>query len=261
MTGRAVGALLLSLSLATSPVAARANAGSYRAVRLAGPGTVVRLQAKLGGDRFLDVLKLNRLDRAHALAADTLLLPDGSLSLMDLSPWPNRLETADSVPKVLLISLRIQAFAAYENGDLARWGPISSGGPNAPSRTGLYFVCWKARSHVSTSDSTWIMPWTVNIDPEIGTALHQYSLPGVPASHCCIRLLEEDAMWIYDWVSTWKLSRSGRSVLARGTPVILFGAYDYDAPPPWRRLAVDPGATDMTSAEVASALHVLPRSD
>jgi len=218
---------------------------------------VARLQARLGADRFLDVLKLNRLDRSHALLADTLVLPDDSLRTAELSPWPLRLEAIDSIPKTLLVSLRIQAFGAYENGRLTRWGPISSGGPNAPSRTGRYAVCWKARLHVSTSDTTWIMPWTVNIDPEVGTALHQYSLPGLPASHCCIRLLTEDAMWIYDWVATWKLSGDGRTILIRGTPVVLFGDYDFQAPPPWRRLPVDPGATDLTSAEMASALRLL----
>jgi hypothetical protein len=230
-------------------------------VRQAGPGSVARLRARLGPERFLDVLKLNRMDRAHALLADTLVLPDSSLRLMDLSPWPRRLETVDSIPKVVLISLRVQAFGAYENGSLARWGPISSGGPNAPSRAGLYFVCWKARLHVSTEDTTWIMPWTVNIDPDIGTALHQYSLPGLPASHCCIRLLEEDAAWIYDWVSTWTLSKDGRQVLAHGTPVVLFGAYEFGAPPPWRRLAGDSGATDLTSGEMGSALRLLRGSD
>jgi hypothetical protein len=256
-----LGALALSLMLAASAGVVSADPGPYRAVRQAGPGSVARLRAKVGVERFLDILKLNRLDRAHALAADTLLIPDDSLSLMDLSPWPKRLEGMDSIPKVLLISLRIQAFAAYESGELARWGPISSGGPSAPSRTGLYFACWKARLHVSTEDTTWIMPWTVNIDPEVGTALHQYSLPGVPASHCCIRLLEEDAAWIYDWVSTWTLSGNGRQVLAHGTPVILFGAYEYQAPPPWRRLAVDPRATDVTPAEAASAARLLQGSD
>jgi hypothetical protein len=254
------GALVLSLALALSSGASAAPV-AYRVVRLAGAGSVARLRAELGPERFLDVLKVNRLDRKHALVADTLLLPGDSLSLVDVSPWPLRLEAIDFIPKVLFVSLRIQAFGAYENGELARWGPISSGGPNSPTRTGFYTVGWKSRMHVSSVDSTWIMPWTVNIDREVGTALHQYSLPGIPASHCCIRLLEEDAMWIYDWVSTWELARDGRSVLVPGTPIILFGEYAYEAPQPWRRLAVDPGATDLTPSEVAEALHFLLQQD
>jgi hypothetical protein len=113
---------VLSLALATNASTALADPGSYRAVRLAGPGSVARLEVRLGEERFLDVLKVNRIDRAHALEADTLLLPGDSLGLMDLSPWPLRLAAIDSIPKVILVSMRIQAFAAYEHGNLARWG-------------------------------------------------------------------------------------------------------------------------------------------
>lgn len=227
---------------------------------LAGPGSVTRLRVRLGEQRFLDVLRLNRLDSAHAAWADTLLLPDSTLSLTDLAPWPRTLANLDTIPKLLLVSLRIQAFAAYENARLVRWGPISSGGPQAPSRPGLYFVTWKSSSHVSTVDSTWIMPWTVNIDAKVGTAIHQYTLPGRPASRCCIRLLEDDARWMYDWVSTWVLSKDGGSVLAHGTPVILFGEYDFSQPPPWRRLAVEPDATRLDPDEISEALSFLPGS-
>jgi hypothetical protein len=227
---------------------------------MAGPGSVARLRAKLGEERFLDVLKVNRLDAAHAMRADTLVLPDSALTLVDLAPWPHTLAGLDSTPKLLLISLRIQAFAAYENSRLTRWGPISSGGPRAPSQPGLHFANWKARLHVSTVDSTWIMPWTVNIDSKIGTAIHQYAMLGRPSSRCCIRLLEDDARWIYDWVSTWILSRDGEEVLAQGTPVVLFGEYDFGSPPPWNRLAMEPDATRLDPEEIDEALSLLAES-
>jgi hypothetical protein len=96
-----------------------------------------------------------------------------------------------------------------------------------------YRANWKARQRVSTFDSTWVMPWCVNLDDAVGVALHAYALPGRPASHCCIRLLEPDAHWIHDWI-----------VVGR-TPVFVLDAYDFDAPPPWRRLPVDPAACDV----------------
>lgn len=254
-----VAALLLSLSVALATgVTDRAHAspGPYRALGLSGPGSVARLRARLGGERFADILKLNRLDLAHAGWADTLVIPDSALSLIDLAPWPRTLAGLDTMPKLLLISLRIQAFAAYENARLVRWGPVSSGGPQAPSLPGLYFANWKASTHVSSIDSTWIMPWTVNIEAKVGTAIHEYALPGRPASRCCIRVLEDDARWIYDWVSTWVLSRDEETILARGTPVILFGEYDFSAPPPWTRLAVEPDATRLDPDEIAEALSL-----
>jgi hypothetical protein len=256
---QAAGVLVLPVALLVA-VSGRvsADSGPYRAVALAGPGSVSRLESQLGDERFLCVLKLNRLDRLHALRADTLVVPDAGLPLSEVSPWPRAVAGVDSTPKLLLISLRIQAFAAYEAGRLAWWGPISSGGPSAPSRSGLFHSTWKSPLHVSSVDSAWVMPWTVNIDSEVGTALHQYALTGRPSSHCCIRLLEDDARWIYDWVSTWRVSPDGRSVLDLGTPVILFGEYDYGAPPPWKRLAVDPEATRLTLEEIASALSLLP---
>ncbi|HET9251443.1 MAG TPA: L,D-transpeptidase [Candidatus Eisenbacteria bacterium] len=213
-------------------------------------GSLLRLKADLGDESFVTALKLSRVDLKHAARLDTLIAPMPGVSLLYLSPFPASLPQADSIPKLLLVSLRLQAFAAYESGRIVTWGPISSGGSQSPTRTGLYHPNWKDRRHVSSVDSTWIMPWTVNIDDRVGTALHQYSLPGRPASHCCIRLLESDARWIYDWIRT---SAPGR----RGTPVVLFGEYRFELPPPWRSLPRNPGLATLGADEVDDALDLL----
>ena len=252
-------AIALSLALVLA-AAEPANAASlYRAVPLAGAGSLARLRATLGANRFLETLKLNRVDQAHALGIDTLIVADPGAAFLDLAPFPHGIAEAESLSKLLLISLRVQAFGAYEHGALIRWGPICSGGPNSPSEGGLFFANWKARDHVSTVDSTWIMPWTVNIDSRLGTAVHRYSLPGRPASHCCIRLMEDDAHWVYDWVTTRTLSPKGDKVLSRGTPVVLIGAYDFSGQPPWKELVADPGATRLESREIAFAVDLLAR--
>jgi hypothetical protein len=67
-------------------------------------------------------------------------------------------------------------------------------------------------------------------------AFHAYPLPGYPASHGCIRLLERDAQWLFDWGQTWVLDATGTRVLTPGTPVVIVGRYDFEAPPPWRSL-------------------------
>jgi hypothetical protein len=224
-----------------------------------GAGSAARLRVELGDEDFLNMLKVNRIDQVHAMQADTLIVPDPGSDLLRLSPWPAVLPEADSTRKLLLVSLRVQAFAAYENGKLVRWGPICSGGRSTPTRTGLFFVNWKNRLHISSVNSSWIMPWTVNIDSWVGTALHQYALPGRPASHCCIRLMEDDARWIFDWVDEWSLAPGGETVIAHGTPVILFGDYDYEAPPPWRMLPTDPNATTVLPEEIESAYPLSAR--
>jgi hypothetical protein len=197
----------------------------YLAVALDGPESVTRLRAEVGEARFSQFLELNRIDFAHALRSDTLVVPRAD------APSPD----------------------AFEAGRQVRWGAVSSGSSRSPTPPGLYHVNWKARKHASTIDSTWIMRWCLNLDNASGIALHQYALPGYPASHRCIRLLEEDARWLYDWVTAWALSPDGM-VVEHGTPVIVFGAYDDNAPPPWRRLPSDPQASRVQRGELDQAL-------
>jgi hypothetical protein len=80
------------------------------------------------------------------------------------------------------------------------------------------------------------MRWYFNFGNREGLALHAYALPGYPASHGCIRLLERDAQWLFEWGQPWVLDPSATRVLKPGTPVLLVGNYDFDAAPPWRSL-------------------------
>jgi hypothetical protein len=81
---------------------------------------------------------------------------------------------------------------------------------------------------VSTVNDEWILDWYVNIDNHSGVSMHEYELPGYPASHACARLSEEDAKWIYHWADGWKLSPNGQQIEFYGTPVYIFGTYDFD---------------------------------
>lgn len=213
------------------------------------PGVLDSLARALGPERYHEVLRLDRRDAAHARRADTLVVPD-SMAFGIERVFPDRLPEADSLRRLLVVALRVQWFAAYDSGRLVRSGPVSSGKASTPTPAGLYWANWKAVLHRSSIDSSWIMPWTVNFESRIGIALHQYAMPGRPASHCCVRLLEADARWIFDWVETWTLAAGGRRVIARGTPIVVLGAYDFDAPAPWRRLPVDPHATRLQAAEL-----------
>src|SRR6185436_9183186 len=124
--------------------------------------------------------------------------------------------------------------AAYDSGRLVRWGPTSTGKRATPTPAGLFFANWKAKQTRSTENDEWILNWYFNFDNARGVSFHEYAMPGYPASHACVRLLAEDAKWIYDWADQWKVSRNGRGVIRWGTPVVVFDDYDYKAPPPWR---------------------------
>jgi len=209
--------------------------------------------AALTSAERLTILKINRVDQRHA-GRRPLLVPDVLGDELSYSPLPPRLEELAAVPRFVLVSRRVQAFGAYEHGVLVRWGPTSTGKATTPTDAGLFFTNWKSRKTISTDDPSWVLEWYVNFISEKGVAFHQYELPGRPLSHGCVRLLAEDAQWLYRWSDAWSLDRRHR-VVERGTPVLVAGEYDYGGPAPWLRLAEDPGADRLHPDEVRAALQ------
>lgn len=189
-----------------------------------------------GTEERLQLLeKLNRCDREVLPKLDQIVVPlDWDRDEIDYSPLPKKLVWAAKLDSVVLVHAPLQAFAAYEHGELVHWGPISSGGPNAPTPPGAYFLNWKSKGRYSTVNGSWFLRWYVNFDNYSGRSFHEYALPGLPVSHGCIRLLARDARWIYDWGRSWRLDASGLNVEAFGTPVIIIGEYDFESPPPWK---------------------------
>jgi lipoprotein-anchoring transpeptidase ErfK/SrfK len=195
--------------------------------------------------------KVNRADRVHLRRLPTVVVPDvWSRDETAYSPFPSLYESASSAPKALVVMIDIQAFAAYERGQLMRWGPVSTGARGRETTPGRLSLNWKSRGRHSTVNPDWYMPWYFNIRNEQGVAFHAYALPGRPASHGCIRLLERDAVWLFSWGEEWRLEK-GR-VRAPGTPVLIVGRYDFDAPPPW---------TDVTTLGRVVALPEFPFED
>ncbi len=165
--------------------------------------------------------KLNRVDRAHLGRLRRLIVPDRwDLDDLAYSPMPRSMPSLSSEPKSVVVDVPAQVFGAYEFGTLVRWGPVCSGSRANQTPPGEYTLHWNARVRISSVDPTWIMPWYFNFDSIIGLGFHQYSLPGGPASHGCIRMLESDARWLFFW---------GR----RGTPVLVKGEYNFAGGRPW----------------------------
>jgi hypothetical protein len=211
-------------------------------------------------DRFGDagmrqVLAINRLDTRHIVIGDTLCVPDTLPdNFLFFSPYPKHISVLDSIPKILIFSYPIQAFAAYEHGELVRWGPTSMGKKTTPTPVGLYFTNWKSKETTSTVNEEWILPWAFNIDNFNGISIHQFELPGYPASHSCARLLQSDAEWIYYWADQWILTKDGNRIRAYGTPVIIYGKYDYHSTPLWKKLAEDTDADKLNAEELIAVV-------
>lgn len=248
-------ALLLMLPVASSDV-------RYTIWHVHGARDLAQLVQQLGPSRLDQVARLNRVDRDRIRGGDSLvvpqsarwdsLAPDWTLFL----PFPRALPAADSIPRLLVISARIQAWAAYDSGRIVRWGTASTGRRDKPTPAGLYHTNWKQTERHSTFNDEWLLRWYVNLDSRLGISLHQYELPGRPASHACVRLVEDDARWLYDWARTWRIDPDEpRRVVSHGTPVVVMDAYDFGGRPPWRALAQDPHANDISADAVVTALR------
>lgn len=206
-------------------------------------------------DRLQLLEKINRMDAWHLNRAEIVVIPDDFERAADHSPFPSFIQELEKVPKILLVSLPVQAFAGYENGRLVRWGPVNTGYEKQETPANLYFANWRAPRRASNINRNWIMRWYFNIHTAMGIALHQYEMPGRPVSYGCIRLLQSDARWFYDWASEWVPDESYRTPRAYGTPVAVFGRYNYSADPPWTRLAEDPDADRVPEDVLAETLE------
>jgi hypothetical protein len=198
------------------------------------------------------VLKLNRVDSRH-LRRRELVVPDSIGSELDYAPFPGSVSALADVPKFVALSRRVQAFGAYEYGKLVRWGPTSTGKRDTPTDSGLVFTNWRKRLTYSTVDPAWELNWYFNLIAVKGVAFHQYELPGRPASHGCVRLLETDAQWMFSWADEWIPGR-GSEVKHYGTPVLIFGDWDYNLAAPWLGLVEGDSRARVSEWELAAAL-------
>jgi len=132
-----------------------------------------------------------------------------------------------------VVDIAGQAFGGYENGNLVRWGPVSTGRKSSPTPSGLFHLNWRSPGRHSTINEEWYLRWSFNFANKEGISLHQYDLPGYPASHQCIRLLEADARWLYHWGEEWTLGKKPWQVLKPGTALLILNHYNYGSPPLW----------------------------
>jgi len=235
--------------------AAAATILRYGTFPLASEDSLRALPRRFGPESLAVVLRLNRVDLEHARLGDTLVVPS-IFDLARLAPFPDTLPAARALPKLIVVSARVQAFGAYEAGRLLRWGPTSTGRKEKTTPAGLYHTNWRQRRRVSTFNDEWVLNWYINLSNFDGISLHQYELPGRPASHSCVRLLEDDAAWLYHWADTWTLVPGDRRRIERqGTPVVVMDAYAFGHRRPWKRLPEDPRATTLAPDSIATALR------
>ncbi len=206
--------------------------GAFRLEPTDAPSLTVRYTP----DQLGVLEKLNRRDLEHLVRLETIVVPEVWADELALAPLPQEWGWAQASAKVIVVHQRSQVFGGYEFGRLVRWGPVSTGRRDTPTPAGVFNLTWRARSRRSTDNNQWLLEWYFNFINARGISFHQFDLPGVAASHACVRLLERDAMWLYGWGESWTISANQREVLTKGTPVVILGVYDFAQPPPWLSL-------------------------
>jgi len=180
-------------------------------------------------DMYRIVTLLNRKDLRYIRLGDTIVLPDSNVKdVRAYSIFPQYWAAADTIQKIMVVSVKYQAYACYENGKLVRFAATNSGEERKPSLPGRYAANWKQRLRISSLNSSWRLPFTVNIHQQAGTAFHQFDMPGRPVSHSCFRQLMHDAQWLYEWIRVAQRDTAKhRLVPFSGTPVFVLDVFDF----------------------------------
>ena len=200
-------------------------------------------------DQLNTILALNRVEKNRLRPERPIVIPECvSEDFNAYSPFPEEVNMLQCIPKTVLINKRVQAFALYENGKLVKWGPVSTGKNSTKTPSGLNYGNYKAKRKISTVDESWVLPYYFNFMNFEGVGVHQYALPGYPASHGCVRLYMDDAKYIFDWADMWDVE--GSKVARNGTPFMVFGEYDYASDKPWINLSQNMKANDLTQEEI-----------
>jgi hypothetical protein len=242
-----LGTLLAASAFGTTPRAQPQPAAEQPATQQLGSETAISYELlpvqgrrqdflkRFGKEQVPLLEKLNRSDRAHLGNRKIIVVPARwDLDELAYSPLPLEYAWAEQYPKLLLVDQPSQTFGAYEQGRLVRWGPVSTGKENHQTPAGFSHLNWKTTGRNSTDNPEWYLKWYFNFDNKSGRSFHEYAMPGRAASNACIRLLGRDAEWIYHWGEQWRLGPRAWTVLAYGTPLLILGHYDFEAPaPPW----------------------------
>ena len=206
-----------------------------------------RGDAHLGHQRSKLVELLNRRPMNTVQIGDTLIVPEiFDLDFRAYAPFPRHYPGAAEFGKLFIIHKAIQAWAAYEYGMLARWGIVNTGTAESPTPNGRFNFNWKVEYRVSSHSppgERWEMYWVFNFHEARGIHVHQYIMPtGGPMSHGCVRLVESDAKWVYDWATPWTLARktlddgsTDNRIAKQGTTVLVLGDDPKGMPLPFER--------------------------
>ena len=120
-------------------------------------------------------------------------------------PGPGRNEIPKG-PLQIIISVDQQKLHLYSDGTHVADAPIATGVPEHPTPLGIFNIVQKQREHRSNIYSNAPMPFMERLTWS-GVALHEGFNLGHPASHGCVRMSHEFAVYL------WALTKLGTGVV------------------------------------------------
>ncbi len=174
------------------------------------------------------IITLNRQELRYIRKGEDYVVPDSISSDMRLySIFPYYYWGARNVPKIIMVSNAYQCYGCYEKGVLVRFAATNTGKERTQTYPGRYAFEWKEREHLSSLDSNWKMPYTINFHAQAGSAFHQFAMPGRPVSHSCCRQFMSDAEWLYYWGRGFKKDANRKRLRMSGTPVVIVDHFNF----------------------------------
>lgn len=149
-----------------------------------------------GNQKLCDIIgRINKIDEFHLQKGKEILIPINRKA-KNFTPVPKHLKRLNRIKKVLFVFLKKQYFGFYRFGRLIFWGPVSSGNNKHSTPTGRFRILWKKEKYHSKKYQA-KMPYALCISNRLGIFIHAQALPGRPASHGCVRLLNSDAKHLF----------------------------------------------------------------
>lgn len=160
----------------------------------------------LFGERWLDVLRFNRIDRRHLVSGVSIKVPRNLDDIEEYSPLPDTYPKAAQDEKFILVDLFEQFLGAYENGELVFSFPIASGNRKHRTPSGYFRIDAFNRRHKSSlyqiekTTTPYPMHYALRFfinNKGVDFWIHGRDLPGFPASHGCVGLYDEEMQQRY----------------------------------------------------------------
>lgn len=211
----------------------------------------------LFNDRWIDVVRFNRVDRRHVYPGIYIKVPKRLEDIKNFTPMPQYYQPAESEAKFILVNLSEQFLGAYEYGRLVFSTPIATGEKGNETPNGEFRITAFDSQHKSSlyfvekTNKPYPMHYGLRFHISkkgIAFWIHGRDLPGYPGSHGCIGLYDEhmqkkyygnpktpmleDAKILFEWVISSLVDDGKIHFLEEGPKMLIIGNAPGTAPRP-----------------------------